>query len=65
MHVLMQDGVSEAAVAQAIPRRQLRDRHRPPLRHFAEARQGSLKAEAARAVSTDAGSALVFALPYF
>jgi hypothetical protein len=65
MHVLMQDGVSEAAVAQAIPRRQLRDRHRTPPRHFAEARQGSLKTDAARADPTDVGSALVLALPYF
>jgi hypothetical protein len=64
MQVHMQDGVSEAAVAQAIPRRQLCDRHRTPLRHFAEAHQGSLKTEAARAGSTDAGSALFFASPY-
>jgi hypothetical protein len=65
MHVHMQHGASEAAVAQAIPRRQLCDRHRTPLRHFAEARQGSLKTDAARAVSTDARSALFVALPYF
>jgi hypothetical protein len=40
MYVQIRDGVSEAAVAQAVPSRQLDDRHRTPLRHFAEARQG-------------------------
>ena len=63
MYVQIRDGVSEAAVAQAVPSRQLDDRHRTPLRHFAEARQGWSKTEVARADSTDVDSAPFRALP--